>query len=238
MIKTHDVPQHIAIMMDGNGRWAKGKHMPRSYGHKEGAKTFDNVCRVCNELGIKYLTVFSFSTENWSRPFEEVTNIFDILKEYLLKNLNDAINNNMKVRFIGNSSKLDSETQKLIRNFEAETEKCSGLQVQIALNFGGKDEIVRAVKKMMVDFSNGKLLIPEIDEHLLSSYLDTADVPEPDLFIRTGGEERISNFLLWEFSYTEFYFTKILWPDFTREELINAINRYMTKERRYGRIVE
>jgi len=231
---NNNFPEHIAIMMDGNGRWAKRKMMPRKMGHIAGAKALEDICRSCYKLGIKYLTIYAFSTENWNRPKDEVNGIMNLFRQYLLDNIAKTVKNNIRVRIIGNRNGLENDIVKAIENLEEETNKCNGLFLQLAVNYGGKDEVVRAVNKILSS-NNNKTNI-NIDE--FSLYLDTGDIPEPDLFIRTGGDKRLSNFMLWQMAYTEFYFIDILWPDFNEKELIKAINNYSERERRYGRIEE
>lgn len=231
-----NIPHHIAIMMDGNGRWAKTRNKHRSYGHIEGGKAFEKITKAFIELGIKYLTVFAFSTENWNRPQEEVDNIISLLHKSLKKYSKVSKDNNIKIRILGDITRLDKETQKRIITIEEETKDCTGLNLQIAVNYGGKDDIVRAIKKIQVDIENNLLCLEDINEDTVSNYLDTSSIPNPDLFIRTGGDKRISNFLLWQFAYTEFYFTKVLWPDFTKEDLLLAIQEYSLRERKFGEI--
>lgn len=230
----NNVPKHVAIMMDGNGRWAKRRMLPRKMGHVEGGKVIEDTCVSSYKLGIRYLTIFAFSTENWNRPKDEVAGIMNLFRRYLAGGLDRSVKNNMRVRIIGNRNGLDSDIVKNIENLEEATKKCSGLNFQLAVNYGGKDEIVRAVNKILLSTEhNGSISADEF-----SSYLDTWDIPEPDLFIRTGGDKRLSNFMLWEMAYTEFYFTNILWPDFTEEELRKALEDYSERERRFGGIEE
>ncbi|KRU31523.1 isoprenyl transferase [Clostridium botulinum] len=231
---NNNIPKHVAIMMDGNGRWAKKRLMPRKMGHIEGSKRLEDTCESSYKFGIKYLTVYAFSTENWNRPKDEVQGIMNLFRKYLVNKIDKCIQNNMRVRVIGNRNGLDTDILQAIENIEEATKKCSGLNFQIAVNYGGKDEIIRAVNKILLF----KKHLSSITEDEFSSYLDTWDIPEPDLFIRTGGDKRLSNFLLWEMAYTEFYFTDVLWPDFNEEELKNALNAFAKRERRFGQIKE
>ncbi|MDF2989394.1 MAG: undecaprenyl diphosphate synthase [Eubacterium sp.] len=227
-------PKHIAIMMDGNGRWAKRRMMPRKMGHVEGGKVLETICESTNKLGIKYLTVYAFSTENWSRPKDEVDGIMKLFRKYLTDSINISVENDIRVRIIGNRDGLEKDIVNKIENLEEATKQCNGLNFQLAVNYGGKDEIVRAVNKIL----QTKEHKDNISVNEFSSYLDTWGIPEPDLFIRTGGEKRLSNFMLWEMAYTEFYFTDILWPDFNEVELKKAIENFSKRERRYGHIEE
>lgn len=235
-LESIKIPQHVAIILDGNGRWAKRKKMPRNYGHAQGSKTVEKICEEAYRMGVKYLTVYAFSTENWNRPKEEVDALMKLLRNYLKDCLKTSSKNNMKVRILGDISKLDEDIKQSIAELERVSAKNTGLNFQVALNYGGRDEIVRAVKKIAVDYKAGTLSLDDIDENLFSGYLDTRGIPEPDLLIRTSGEQRISNFLLWQMAYTEFYFTDTLWPDFNKEELIKAFEYYSSRNRRFGAI--
>lgn len=226
------IPRHIAIIMDGNGRWAKKRHMPRGYGHKAGAKAVDKLCDDAKALGIEYITVYAFSTENWKRSVEEVKGIMDLLRSYLKTAYDRALKTGMRIRIIGDKSALDEDIIELIDDVEEKTAHFNEINFTIALNYGGRDEIRRAVNKMIDDAKAGK--IGEVSEDLISSYLDTADIPDPDLLIRTSGEIRLSNYLIWQLAYTEFYFTDILWPDFSVEHLKAAIKYYNGRDRRFG----
>ncbi len=230
-----NIPTHVAIILDGNGRWAKSKGMPRNYGHTMGAKNVETICRACHDLGIRYLTVYAFSTENWSRPGDEVKALMKLLREYLKNCLKTAKKNDMRVRVIGDKSRLDKDIQETIEILERESSIYDGLHFTIALNYGSRDEIIRAVNAIERDRAEGKADpgVP-VTEELFSSYLDTSELPDPDLLIRTSGEQRLSNFLLWQCAYTEFYFTDVHWPDFSKEELIKAVESYSNRERRYG----
>lgn len=229
-----NIPAHVAIIMDGNGRWAKKRLMPRNFGHKAGAKVVEQMCEDAYNLGVKYLTVYAFSTENWKRSVEEVTGIMNLLRSYLTDCIERASNNNMRVRVIGDRSALASDIVDRIEELEKKTAQYDGLNFTIALNYGGRDELVRAVRHMTEDMQNGKASGSAIDEKMIARYLDTWDIPDPDLLIRTSGELRLSNFLIWQLAYTEFYFTDVLWPDFTVEDLKKAIRYYNGRDRRYG----
>ncbi len=229
----NSIPEHVAIILDGNGRWAKSKGMPRNYGHTMGAKNVETICRACHNMGIKYLTVYAFSTENWSRPDDEVRAIMKLLRGYLKKCFTLARDNDMRVKVLGDLSRLEEDMQETIRLLEEETKDYTGLRFQIALNYGSRDEILRAVRKITEKREAGELS-GEITEELIEEYLDTAGIPDPDLLIRTSGEERLSNFLLWQCAYTEFFFTKVHWPAFDEEELKKAVESYGERNRRYG----
>ena len=229
-----NVPRHVAIILDGNGRWARAKGMPRNYGHAQGSKNVERICEEAWRMGIKYLTVYAFSTENWSRPRDEVDALMKLLRNYMKTCLKTAAKNDMKVRVIGDKTRLDEDIRSRIAELEEATKNNGGLNFQIALNYGSRDEIVRAVRKIARDAKDGKLEPESITSEVISSYLDTHDIPDPDLLIRTSGEERLSNFLLWQLAYSEFYFTDVLWPDFTKEELMKAIEQYNSRDRRYG----
>jgi len=232
------IPQHIAIIMDGNGRWAKQKRMPRNYGHMQGSKRVEDICRAAHELGVKYLTIYAFSTENWSRPADEVKALMRILRDYLKESVKKASENNMRVRVIGDRERLDEDIRASIEHLEEVSAGNTGLNFQIALNYGGRDEMLRAIRRIAAECKDGQLSVEDIDEKLFSSYLDTADIPEPDFMIRTSGEQRLSNFLLWQTAYSEFYFPEVLWPDFDKKELKKAIEEYTKRDRRFGGIKE
>lgn len=233
-----NMPNHVAIILDGNGRWARSKGMPRNYGHVQGAKTVETICEEAYRMGIRYLTVYAFSTENWNRPQEEVDALMKLLRNYMKTCLKTAAKNNMCVRVIGDKTGLDDDIRSRIGQLEEATKENTGLHFQIALNYGGRDEIVRAVRKLMGKAADGALRPEEITEELLDNSLDTAGLPEPDLLIRTCNEQRISNFLLWQCAYTEFYFTPVAWPDFTKEELVKAVEAYNQRDRKYGKVKE
>lgn len=230
------IPQHVAIIMDGNGRWAKKRFMPRSYGHVQGSKVVEKVIRAAGEMGIKYLTVYAFSTENWKRPEEEVGTLMKLLNNYLDDCIKKCKKNNMRVKVIGEIHRLSPELQEKIVRLEEESKEYDGIQFTMALNYGSRDEMVRAMRKMTADIKKGVIVEDEITEELFASYLDTAGMPDPDLMIRTSGEERLSNFMMWQLAYTEFYFTDVLWPDFGKEELIKAIEYYNGRDRRFGAV--
>lgn len=232
------IPNHVAIILDGNGRWAKAKGMPRNYGHVQGAKTVEVICEEAYRMGIQYLTVYAFSTENWNRPQDEVEALMKLLRNYMKSCLKTAAKNNMCVRVIGDKTGLAEDIQARIEELEEATKNNTGLHFQIALNYGGRDEILRAVKSIAKSVSDGKYLSEEITEELISNTLDTAGIPDPDLLIRTCNEQRISNFLLWQLAYTEFYITPAAWPDFSKEELEKAIEAYNHRDRKYGKIKE
>lgn len=232
------IPQHVAIILDGNGRWAKSKGMPRNYGHVRGAKNLETICRDAYNMGIKYLTVYLFSTENWKRSKEEVNALMDLFRSYTKTCKNTARKNNMKVRVLGDPEALDSDLRRSLKELEESSKGNTGLNFQIAINYGSRDEMVRAIRRLAQDCMEGEVRPEDIDERLFASYLDTREVPDPDLLIRTSGEQRLSNYLLWQLAYTEFYFTDVLWPDFTKEELIKAVEYYNGRDRRYGGVKE
>lgn len=231
-----NIPQHVAIILDGNGRWAKKRGMPRNYGHAQGSKNVERICEEAYKMGVKYLTVYAFSTENWNRPKKEVDTLMKLLRDYMKTCLKTAAQNRMCVRVLGDKRRLDEDIQKRIAELEEATKDNDGLCFQIALNYGSRDEMIRAMRQMAEDCVNKKVEPAQIDEALFASYLDTHGIPDPDLLIRTSGEQRLSNYLLWQLAYTEFYFTDVLWPDFTKEELEKAIVYYNSRERRYGGI--
>jgi undecaprenyl diphosphate synthase len=228
------IPEHVAVIMDGNGRWAKKRMMPRNYGHSQGAKALEDICENCDKLGIKYLTVYAFSTENWKRSVEEVSGIMNLFRKYLVNSIERSNNANMKVNIIGRRDRLDEDILAKIDELEKSTANNTGLCFNIAINYGGRDEIVRAASEIAEKVKAGELKTEDIDEARFSSYLDTRDIPDPDLLIRTSGEERLSNFLLWQLAYSEFYFTDVLWPDFDMEALVDAVRYYNKRERRFG----
>ena len=232
------IPQHVAIILDGNGRWAKSKGMPRNYGHAQGSKNVERICEDAYRMGIKYLTVYAFSTENWSRPKDEVDALMKLLRNYMKTCLKTAAKNDMKIRVIGDVMKLDPDIRSRIEELEEATKNNGGLNFQIAINYGSRDEIIRAVRKLAAACAEKTLLPEEIDEAALERCLDTHDIPDPDLLIRTSGELRLSNYLLWQLAYTEFYFTDVPWPDFTKAELMKAVDQYNARDRRYGGVKE
>lgn len=229
-----DVPEHVGIILDGNGRWAKKKHMPRNFGHLQGSRVLEQICDDADEIGIKYLTVYVFSTENWKRSAKEVDGLMKILRNYLKDCIKRANKNNMKVRILGKKERLDDDIIKSIEELERASADNTGLVFQVALNYGGRDEIVRAARKLAADVREKGLDSASIDEKMFEGYLDTAGVPDPDLIIRTSGEKRISNFLMWQSAYSEFDFPEILWPDFNKNRLIEAVERYNKRDRRFG----
>lgn len=235
---TWKVPRHVAIILDGNGRWAKAKGMPRNYGHVQGAKTVETICEEAYKMGIQYLTVYAFSTENWNRPKDEVDALMKLLRNYMRTCLQTAKKNRMCVKVLGEKSRLDEDIRTRIAELEEATKENDGLHFQIAINYGGRDEIVRAAKKLAGKAAAMELKPEEIDEEVFEMCLDTVGIPDPDLLIRTCNEQRISNFLLWQLAYTEFYFTEVPWPDFSKEELIRAVEAYNHRDRRFGLVKE
>ncbi|MGN0266610.1 MAG: isoprenyl transferase [Lachnospiraceae bacterium] len=228
------IPKHVAIIMDGNGRWAKAHKVPRQMGHKAGCETLEQTVEDAARLGIEYLTVYAFSTENWKRSEEEVGALMQLFRFYAKRLLKIATENNIRVKMIGEKSRFAPDLKEAIEKLETSTADNTGLTFVIAVNYGSRDEMVRGMRKMIADVSEGKLNAADVTESTFSSYLDTAGMPDPDLMIRTSGEERLSNFLLWQLAYTEFYFTDILWPDFNRAELEKAIAYYNGRDRRFG----
>lgn len=229
-----NVPNHVAVILDGNGRWAKSKGLPRKMGHVQGGKNVEDMLYVADELGIKYFTVYAFSTENWKRSEDEVAALMTLLRSYLLSGFKKAAKNNVRIRIIGDKTYLAPDIQQAIAELEADSEKNTGLQFQIAINYGGRDELLRMMKRMAASVAAGELTEDEITQEYVADHLDTAGIPDPDLLIRTSGEQRISNFLLWQLAYTEFYFTNKHWPEFDKEELLLAIEAYNRRDRRFG----
>lgn len=227
--KTRVLPTHIAIIMDGNGRWAKKRSLPRTAGHVAGAKTFKNIARYCNKIGLKYLTVYAFSTENWKRPQDEVKGIMNLLRDYL-KDAENFKDENIKVNFIGDRTPLAEDIKELMKKNEEGSKNATGLTLNIAINYGGRDEITNAVKKIV----NSGIKAEDITEDLISQNLYTYDIPDPDFIIRPSGEYRLSNYLVWQSAYSEYWFSDILWPDFTPRHLEKAINDYNHRNRRFG----
>ncbi|WP_029320660.1 isoprenyl transferase [Butyrivibrio sp. AE3004] len=234
MEENKKIPQHVAIILDGNGRWAKAKGLPRNYGHKQGAKAVEDILVVARDMGIKYLTVYAFSTENWNRPETEVSALMMILRQYLKSSIKKSMKNNVRCQVIGERSKLSSDIQDAINELETATAGNTGLTFTIAINYGSRDEIVRAVRKIAAECEDGKLKPEDISEEMISNNLDTANLPDPDLMIRTCGEQRLSNFLLWQCAYTEFYYTDIAWPDFDEKQLQMAVDAYGNRNRKFG----
>lgn len=228
------IPQHVAIILDGNGRWAKSVGMPRNYGHSRGAKNLEVICEDAWNIGIKYLTVYLFSTENWKRSKEEVDGLMRLFRSYTKTCIKTARKNNMKVRVLGDPTALDADLQESLAALTETSKDNTGLNFQIAINYGSRDEMVRAVRHLAKDCVKGEVNPDEITEKLFSSYLDTGEIPDPDLLIRTSGEQRLSNYLLWQLAYSEFYFTDVPWPSFTKEDLWMAIEKFNGRERRYG----
>lgn len=233
--ETENLPQHIAIIMDGNGRWAEKHGKKRIEGHRQGAEAVRTVVRACRELGIPYLTLFAFSTENWYRPYDEVRGLMRLLRLYVNSEVEELVKTDIRLNVIGDLSSLGKSVWRSLQSAMKETEMCKSMTLNLALSYGGRDEIVRAARKLAHDAKTGLIAPDDIDEETFSRYLYTAGIPDPDLLIRTSGELRISNFLLWQCAYTEFYFTDVLWPDFTKEDLLVAISEYKKRERRFGR---
>lgn len=228
------IPRHVALILDGNGRWAKKRGLPRTMGHKEGCKTVEKTVEVAARLGIQYLTVYGFSTENWKRSAEEVGALMQLFRFYMVRLLKIASENNVRVKMIGDRRRFDQDIIDGIGRLERETKDNTGLTFVIAVNYGGRDEILRAAAKLAADIKAGKLDEAQLSEETFASYMDTAGMPDPDLLIRTSGEIRLSNYLLWQLAYTEIYVTDTLWPDFDQEELEKAILQYNKRERRFG----
>lgn len=237
-IDWNNLPQHIAIIMDGNGRWAKQHTIGRIRGHKKGAQAVRATVRACREIGIKYLTLFAFSIENWGRPEEEVNALMSLLEEYLTKETQELKKKGIRLTTLGEINRLHPKLKRKLLQAKAETAKNNEMILNLALSYGGQDEIIYAVKKIIQDSKKGKLNINEINKETFHSYLYTCGMPDPDLLIRTSGEYRISNFLLWQIAYTELYFTNVLWPDFTKDDLFKAIASYQKRERRFGLTAE
>ena len=239
-----NVPQHVGIIMDGNGRWAKKRGLPRSAGHVSGAKTFKTIARYCNKIGLEYLTVYAFSTENWKRSRAEVEGLLKLFRQYLKRCIKKAHKNQMRVKIIGDPSAFPQDIQDSIHELEECSKDYDHMYFQIAMNYGSRDEILRGMTRMIEDVKNGTLAENAFDENgklteqCFESYLDTAGIPDPDLLIRTSGEQRLSNYLMWQLAYTEFYFTEVPWPDFHEEELRKAIEQYNNRDRRYGGVKE
>ena len=232
------IPKHVAIIMDGNGRWAKNRKLPRTAGHNEGVKTAQNIIKASGEAGVKYLTLFAFSSENWNRPRAEVSSLMDLFLRSLENEVNNLNENGVRLKFLGQSKALSKNLFQKIQSAEQLTESNDKLYLNIAVNYGGKWDLLQAVKKLIEKVQNGSLSLNDIDESVLENELTTAMMPAPDLFIRTGGEQRISNFLLWQLAYTELYFCDVLWPDFDPQELRNALASYSSRQRRFGRTQE
>ena len=236
--KLEKIPTHVAIIMDGNGRWAKKRNMPRVKGHYEGMQTVKKITKYASKLGIQYLTLYAFSTENWARPKEEVSYLMDLPEKMFTSFMPELMENNVKVEVIGVVEKLPENTRKAVEDAIEQTKNNIGLKLIFALNYGSKDEIVTAVKRIVQGAANNEYKVEEIDEQLISDNLFTKDTPDPDLLIRTSGEQRISNFLLWQIAYSEFIFTKVAWPDFVEEEFYKALLEYQSRDRRFGGLNE
>ncbi|HIM46493.1 MAG TPA: isoprenyl transferase [Alphaproteobacteria bacterium] len=228
------VPRHVAIIMDGNGRWARARGLPRIAGHKQGAEAVRLTVRACSDLGISYLTIYAFSSENWKRPASEVDDLMGLLRLYIRRELASLGREGVRIRFIGDRSRLDGDINRLISESEENTKNNKGLIFTVALNYGGRQEILEAARVFAQNVRDGTLDPEDMNEQLFESYLQSTDMPDPDLLIRTSGEQRLSNFLLWQSAYTEFLFTSTLWPDFKREHLEQAVHEYQRRERRYG----
>jgi len=233
-VLPQNLPAHIGIIMDGNGRWAKKRALPRSVGHSAGAQTFRKIARYCSDIGIRYLTVYAFSTENWRRPQEEVDALMKLFEEYLNEALRDFKDDTIVVKFLGDRTAFSPKLQALINENEEESKDREGMVLNIAMNYGGRDELVTATKKIAEKVKNGELSVDDIDAELISDSIYTAGQPDPDLIIRPSGEFRISNFLLWQSAYAEYYISDKLWPDFTTDDLDEAIAEFSTRNRRYG----
>jgi undecaprenyl diphosphate synthase len=231
-------PQHVAIIMDGNGRWAQRRGMPRSMGHRKGVEAVRQTVEAAGRSGVKYLTLFAFSSENWNRSPEEITDLMGLLKLFIRRDLAELHKENIRVRVIGDRARLDRDILSLLVEAEELTRANTAMQLVIAFNYGGRDEITRAVKRMAEAVGRGELSAGSVDEHTVSAYLDTAGIPDPDVIIRTSGEQRLSNFLLWQAAYTEFVFVPCLWPDFDGAAFDGALREYMGRERRFGAVPE
>lgn len=235
MTKENNKLEHLAIIMDGNGRWAARRGLPRSMGHRKGAEVVKEITRAARELGIKYLTLYAFSTENWNRSEDEVKTLMGLLRDYLQSDLKEVQENNVRIRFIGEREMLDADIVRKMAEIEADTLRNTGMTLCIALSYGSRQEIVNAVKKTAALVKEGDISLNDVDVKLFSDMLYTKDMPDPDLVIRTSGEQRISNYLLWQIAYAEFFFTDVLWPDFNKKLLEDIIKNFNMRERRYGK---
>ncbi|WP_243129248.1 isoprenyl transferase [Hathewaya massiliensis] len=235
-LDLNNIPKHIAIIMDGNGRWAKERNMPRTFGHKAGVETIRDIVKECSYLGVKYLTLYAFSTENWKRPKDEVNTLMNLLLSYLKNEFDELHENNVIINSIGDTSYLPKSCREELESAYKKTKNNTGLTLNLALNYGGRDEIISSIKKLYKDVENNKLNISDVNGDIFENYLDTKGMNDPEIIIRTSGEQRLSNFLLWQSSYSELWFTDTLWPDFTKEELRSAIKDYQGRERRFGGI--
>jgi len=238
MSEDEKIPKHVAIILDGNGRWAKKRGLPRNFGHLKGCDNVEPVCKAAFNLGIKYITMYAFSTENWKRPQAEVDELMKLLAKYMKDAMKLSVKNNMRVRIIGDKTGLSDELNKLINELEDLSKEFTGLQLQIAVNYGGRDDLRRAFKNIIMEADENKMsykdLAEYITEDIISKNLDTADIPDPDLMIRTSGEQRLSNYLIWQLAYAEYFFTDTLWPDFGKKDLEEAIEFYSGRDRRFG----
>ena len=238
MIENKKIPTHVAIILDGNGRWAKKRGLPRNFGHLKGCDNVEPVCKAAFNLGIKYITMYAFSTENWKRPQAEVDELMKLLAKYMKDAMKLSVKNNMRVRIIGDKAGLSDELNKLITELEDLSKDFTGLQLQIAVNYGGRDDIRRAFKNIILEAEKTEKSYKEsadsLTEEIISNNLDTADIPDPDLMIRTSGEQRLSNYLIWQLAYAEYFFTDTLWPDFDKKDLEEAIEFYSSRDRRFG----
>jgi len=229
-------PRHVAIIMDGNGRWARARGRPRLFGHHAGARRVREIVSACPDLGVDYITIFAFSTENWKRTQTEVAGLMNLFRRYIVKEMQEFVKHNVRVRFIGDRVRLDAKLQRLMDEAEAMTRGCDGTNLTVAINYGGRDEVARATKRLAEDVASGRLKPQDVDEETLPRYLDTYVLPDPDLVIRTSGEARISNFLLWQSAYSEYEFIDTLWPDFTREIFTEVLKSYGARDRRFGAV--
>ena len=238
MSEDEKIPKHVAIILDGNGRWAKKRGLPRNFGHLKGCDNVEPVCKAAFNLGIKYITMYAFSTENWKRPQAEVDELMKLLAKYMKDAMKLSVKNNMRIRIIGDKTGLSDELNKLINELEDLSKEFTGLQLQIAVNYGGRDDLRRAFKNIIMEADKNKMsykdLAEYITEDIISKNLDTADIPDPDLMIRTSGEQRLSNYLIWQLAYAEYFFTDTLWPDFGKKDLEEAIEFYSGRDRRFG----
>ncbi|MBY0088753.1 MULTISPECIES: isoprenyl transferase [Brevibacillus] len=234
--RSGKIPEHVAIIMDGNGRWANKRSLPRVAGHRAGMKAVKEVVKAADEIGVRYMTMYAFSTENWKRPRDEVDFLMKLPQEFLSTELDELIERGVRIRMLGSKNELPSHTLKALLEAEERTKDNSGLQLNFALNYGGRDELAKAFSEMAAQVKAGELQPEQLTEELISSYLYTSEIPDPDLLIRTSGEIRLSNFMLWQLAYTELWFTDVLWPDFTREHFYQAIVEYQGRARRYGAV--
>ena len=233
-----NIPQHIAIILDGNGRWARSKGMPRNYGHVRGAKNLEIISEQASKIGVKYLSVYLFSTENWKRSPDEISALMKLFRQYAKDSMKIARENNIRVRVVGDPTAFDQDLQESLRKLEDSSKDNDGLYFQICLNYGSRDEIRRAVQKIAAECVRGELDPSQITEQTIADHLDTAGIPDPDLLIRTSGEQRLSNYLMWQLAYSEFYFTDVPWPAFTIDDLMKAIEKFNERDRRFGGLKE